>query len=69
MEDLFKLQPEVIITSPGNAMALRALPGSAQVTALSTSNGVIEVADPLLGNPGLGMLDAAEAVFRAVYQP
>jgi iron complex transport system substrate-binding protein len=67
IEDLITLDPEVIITTPGTGERLRRLPALASLRALHMRDGVIEVDDDLLSDPGPHMLDAAEAVYKAAY--
>ena len=63
-EDVIALNPEVIVLSAGSANALRALPGITALRAV-TDGHLLILADNLLEDPGPGLLDAAEALFRA----
>ena len=66
LEDVIALDPEAIVLSGGSANALRALPGITALRAVTDGNLLI-LADDLLEDPGPGLLDAAEALFRAAY--
>lgn len=66
LEDVIALDPEVIVLSSGSANALRALPGITALRAV-TDGHLLILADDLLEDPGPGLLDAAEALFRAAY--
>jgi iron complex transport system substrate-binding protein len=66
VEELITLNPEVIVLSPTSAAALRALPGIQALRAV-TDGQLLIIGDGILEDPGPGILDAAEAVFRAAY--
>lgn len=66
LEDVIALNPEVIVLSAGSATALRALPGIEALQAVSDGHLLI-LDDALLEDPGPGMLDTAEALFRLAY--
>lgn len=66
LEQVIALDPEVIVLSAGSATALRALPGIEALRAV-TDGHLLILADDLLEDPGPGLLDAAEALFRAAY--
>jgi iron complex transport system substrate-binding protein len=69
-EMLIALDPEIIVTHDGMTDALCKHPGLSQLRACGrdrTAGRIVEVSGALLDNPGLVMLDAAEAVFEAVH--
>jgi len=66
LEEVIALNPEVIVLSAGSATALRALPGIEALQAV-TDGHLLILDDDLLEDPGPGLLDAAEALFRLAY--
>jgi iron complex transport system substrate-binding protein len=66
LEDLIALDPDVLVLSSGSASALRALPGAAAIRAVSDGH-LLVIDDDLLEDPTLGLLDAAEALFRLAH--
>ncbi len=66
VEEVIALHPEVIVLSPRSATALRALPGVQALRAV-TDGHLLIIGEGILEDPGPGLLDAAEAVFRAAY--
>lgn len=68
-DTLLQLDPEVIVTQASTASAVCRHPWVANVRACKPGGLVIAVPDALLGDAGLGMLDAAEAVYEAAYGP
>jgi iron complex transport system substrate-binding protein len=66
VEEVITLNPEVIVLSPSSATALRALPGIQALRAV-TDGHLLIIGEGILEDPGPGLLDAAEAVFRAAY--
>lgn len=66
LEDVIALNPEVIVLSAGSANALRALPGVEALQAV-TDGHLLILDDGLLEDPGPGLLDAAEVLFRLAY--
>jgi iron complex transport system substrate-binding protein len=66
VEEVITLNPEVIVLSPTSATALRALPGIQALRAV-TDGHLLIIGEGVLEDPGPGLLDAAEAVFRAAY--
>lgn len=68
LEDVIALNPEVIVLSAGSATALRALPGIEALQAV-TDGHLLILDDGLLEDPGPGILDAAEVLFRLAYPP
>lgn len=65
-EQLLTLDPDWIITQRGREQQLCQLEGLQALKACQQKR-VVGVADGLISDPGLQMLDAAEAVRRAVY--
>ncbi len=66
-EQLLALAPEVIVTKEGMGATLCAHPGLDRLPACRASAGVVELPAGLLDEPGPAMLDAAEALYSAVY--
>lgn len=67
-EHLLLLDPEIIVTQPASVALLCRISGLAHLRACADGGrGVVGVDDELLSDPGLGMLDAAEAVREQVY--
>ena len=66
VEELITLNPEVIVLNSTSATALRALPGIQALRAV-TDGHLLIIGQGVLEDPGPGLLDAAEAVFRAAY--
>jgi iron complex transport system substrate-binding protein len=65
-EQLLALDPELIVTHHGMARSLCAHPGLDQLSACRKQR-IVELDGALLGDPGLTMLEAAEALFDAVH--
>ncbi len=65
-EQLLSLDPPWIITNPGTERSLCRHPGFQSLAACKTGQ-VRSIDTHLLTDPGLGMLEAAEAVHAAVY--
>jgi ABC-type hemin transport system substrate-binding protein len=68
-EELFVLDPDVIVTPKGQGSALCQRASFSVLKACSASGRVVEVDDTLLVDPGVPMIDAAIAVRLAVYGP
>ncbi|HEX6240783.1 MAG TPA: ABC transporter substrate-binding protein [Polyangiales bacterium] len=67
-EQLLDLDPDVIVTQPASVELLCRVSGLARLRAcMDGGAGVIGLDDALLGDPGLGMLDAAEALRDRAY--
>jgi len=67
-EDLLGINPDVILTQTGMATKLCGHPGLDQLLACKTPNRVIELPSALLTDPGLTVVDAAEAVASIIAQ-
>jgi iron complex transport system substrate-binding protein len=67
LEQVIAIDPEVIVTKRGMAHELRALPGFSSLRACTRPGGLVEIDEALLEDAGPLMLDAAEAVYDAVY--
>lgn len=67
IEELLVLDPELIVTRPGMGQMLCRLPGLDRLRACTTAHAIIELDGFVLDDPGLGMLEAAEALHRAVH--
>jgi len=65
VEDLRRLDPDIIVTATGMGAAIAELPGALDVPAMRRRS-IVEVDPDLLDSPGLTMLDAAEAVADGV---
>jgi iron complex transport system substrate-binding protein len=67
-EQLLGLDPEVIVTTDASVAQLCRTSGLDHLRACSSEHGaVIGLPEGLIGNPGLGMLDAAEEIRERVY--
>lgn len=66
-EDLLALAPEVVVTTTGGRARLCGHAELQRMTACTARGKVIELHPDLLSDAGLGMLDAAEELHRAVY--
>ncbi|MCG8555960.1 MAG: ABC transporter substrate-binding protein [Proteobacteria bacterium] len=66
-EQLLQLQPEVVVTRTGGTRMLCGYPGLESLLACSEHGRVIEIDPSLLSDPGLDMLEAAEALHEALY--
>jgi iron complex transport system substrate-binding protein len=66
-ETVLGIAPDYIVTSAGMGPVLCAHVGIAELRACEDPARVVEVEAKHLGDPGLGMLDAAEAIRRAVH--
>lgn len=67
IEQLIELAPEVVVMKAGMRRALCGHPVLGRLAACTGSNGVLELSQGLLEDPGPAMLDAAEALFRMAY--
>jgi iron complex transport system substrate-binding protein len=68
IEDVIAIDPDVLVLSSGSAAALRTLPGANAIRAV-VDGGLLILDDEVLEDPALGLLDAAEALFRLAYPP
>jgi iron complex transport system substrate-binding protein len=73
-EQVLLLDPEIIVTSTASASQLCRMPALDRLRACGHAggaggDGVIDIDEAAIGNPGLGMLDAAEAIRDRVYGP
>lgn len=67
-EQLLELDPDIVVTQPASVALLCRISGLARLRACRDGGiGVIGIDDALLGDPGLGMLDAAETLRDRVY--
>jgi iron complex transport system substrate-binding protein len=66
-EQLLDLDPDLIVSPTGAGEVLCRRPGLARLRACSRAGAVIEIDGALLGDTGLGMLEAAERVHAAAY--
>jgi iron complex transport system substrate-binding protein len=67
-EQVLALAPEVVVTQDGVREHLCEVFGLSSLPACGPSGLVVGLSPALLVNPGVAMLDAAEALHRAVYQ-
>jgi iron complex transport system substrate-binding protein len=65
-EQVLSLDPEVIVTKPGMTSVICRTAGLERLAACAR-NGFVEIDSDVLDDPGLLMLDAAEAVYDRVY--
>ncbi|MEM1415572.1 MAG: ABC transporter substrate-binding protein [Myxococcota bacterium] len=68
-EQLLALDPPVLVVPAGRREALCRHVGLDALQACGGEGRIVEVDEALLGDPGLGMLDAAEAIRDALYGP
>lgn len=68
-EDLLALDPPLVVTGLGMRERLCRHPGLGRLRACRDPQGIIELPDGLLSDPGPGMLAAAERLRRRVYGP
>jgi iron complex transport system substrate-binding protein len=66
-EQLLALDPEVIVTTEASVQVLCRTSGLGHLRACSRAGSIIELDEALIGDPGLGMLDAAEQIRARVY--
>jgi len=66
-EQLLLIDPEIVLTQRGMGQRLCTRPGLSELRACATGSGLVELDASVLEDPGLGILDAAEQLFRAVY--
>jgi ABC-type Fe3+-hydroxamate transport system substrate-binding protein len=66
-EQLLGLDPDLIVTKPGMPDELCRIPGLDRLRPCRLPGGFAEVEAVVLDDPGLPMLDAAEAIFAAAY--
>lgn len=67
-EQLLLMQPEIVVTQNSSVAMICRVAGLANLPACAEGGrGVIGMDDALLGDPGLGMLDAAEVLHDKVY--
>ncbi|MFO0692415.1 MAG: ABC transporter substrate-binding protein [Polyangiales bacterium] len=68
-EQVLALDPDYVITQQGKATLLCRHAGLSVLRACRTPGRLVEVDDRILNDPGLAMLDAAEAIRLAVHGP
>jgi ABC-type Fe3+-hydroxamate transport system substrate-binding protein len=69
-EQLLELDPEIVVTQPASVALICRISGLSRLRACQAGGaGVIGLDDALLGDPGLSMLEAAEALRDLVYGP
>jgi iron complex transport system substrate-binding protein len=69
-EQLLSLDPEIVVTQPASVAMICRISGLSHLRACQHGGaGVVGVDDALLGDPGLAMLEAAEALRDLVYGP
>lgn len=66
VEELLKLDAELLVSHRAMAQTVCATPGMAQFGPCR-SRSWVEIDEALLGDPGIGMLDAAQSLRREVY--
>jgi iron complex transport system substrate-binding protein len=66
-EQLLALDPEVIVTTEASVPLLCRTSGLDHLRACSNPGAIIGLHEALIGDPGLGMLDAAEQIRARVY--
>jgi iron complex transport system substrate-binding protein len=68
-EDVLALDPDVVVTNRGMGQAICDHGGMRRLRACAPGGMIVEVDPDILGDPGLGMVDAAQAVRDRVYGP
>jgi iron complex transport system substrate-binding protein len=68
-EQVLDLDPEIIVTNAGMQQALCEHAGFSHVRACTRADGVVEVDEAILGDPGPSMVLAAQAIRDRVYGP
>jgi iron complex transport system substrate-binding protein len=69
-EQLLSLDPEIIVTQQAAVAVFCRISGLGHLRACQAGGrGIVGMDDALLGNPGLGMLEAAEILRERVYGP
>jgi len=66
-EQLISLDPDILVTTDTSEAQLCRIYGLGQLRACKTPGGVVAIDAAVIGNPGLGMLDAAEELQERVY--
>lgn len=66
-EELLRLDPDLIVTKYGMSAQLCRIGGLEQLKACRSAGRFVEIDGNLLDDPGLPMLDAAEAIFAIAY--
>ena len=66
-EDLLALDPELLVTRQDMAAQLCSFPGLERLRACQIAGSIIELENFALDDPGLGILESAESLHRAVY--
>lgn len=68
IEEVIAIDPDVLVLATGSATTLRALPGAEAIRAVVDGR-LLVLDEGLLEDPALGLLDAAEALFRLAHPP
>jgi iron complex transport system substrate-binding protein len=68
-EQVLELDPELLVTAEGKADELCHIPGLERLRPCRGEGRIVEVPAAVLIDPGTPMLEAAEAVRRAVHGP
>jgi iron complex transport system substrate-binding protein len=68
-EQVLLMDPQIIVTNTGMRQALCGHAGFTGLRACTNPGGIIEVDDSVLGDPGPGMVEAAQIVRDRVYGP
>ena len=66
-EQLLGLDPDLLVTQTGMAAVLCRHPGLDRLRACQATGRIIEIDAGLIGDPGVAMLDAAEALYERVH--
>lgn len=64
---LLDIQPDLLVLAEGHDAMLRRLPGMDRLRALHAPGGVVTLPAALLGDPGPGLVDAAEELYQRVH--
>lgn len=68
-EQLLELDPEVIVTTEASVPLLCRTSGLAHLRSCSQPSAIVGMRETQIGDPGLGMLEAAEALRASIYGP
>lgn len=68
-EQVLRLDPEVLVTNTGMGAELCEHAGLSVLRACSARDGVVEVQDAILSDPGMSIVEAAQLVRDRVYGP
>jgi iron complex transport system substrate-binding protein len=68
-EQVLRIDPQIIVTDTGMRQAICEHAGFTALLACRSPGGIVEVDDSVLGDPGPGMIEAAQVIRDRVYGP